>query len=69
MPPKKLSTFLLIVTILFVVLALATLWPSHQLMISDLGYYALCPFAPWSTLGLLFLAGLSWIIYRHLRSL
>jgi hypothetical protein len=35
-------------------------------MISDLGYYTLCPFAPWSTLMLLLVAGLSWVLRGHI---
>jgi hypothetical protein len=35
-------------------------------MISDLGYFTLCPFAPWSTLTLLVLAGIAWVVRRHI---
>jgi hypothetical protein len=38
-------------------------------MVSDLGYYTLCPFAPWSTLTLLLLGGLCWVLRRHIESL
>jgi hypothetical protein len=47
------------------VLAVATLLPYSSSTISDLGYYTLCPFAPWSTLMLLFAAGVSWALRRH----
>src|SRR5580700_384100 len=48
---------LLIGAVFFGVLALATLTPYPTKMVSDLGYYTLCPFAPWSTLTLLMLGG------------
>jgi hypothetical protein len=38
------------------------------LTISDLGYRTLCPFAPWSTITLLFLAGLAWVVRKHINS-
>jgi hypothetical protein len=38
------------------------------LTISDLGYRTLCPFAPWSTVTLLFLAGLAWVVRQHINS-
>jgi hypothetical protein len=68
MSPKNLSALLLATTILFVVLALATLVPfssSSPAMVSDLGYYTLCPFAPYSTLTLLFVAVLAWVVRRY----
>jgi hypothetical protein len=49
--------------------ALATLIPHDSATVSDLGYYTLCPFAPWSTLTLLFLAGLAYLVRQHIRSL
>jgi hypothetical protein len=52
----------------FLVLAAATLVPSSAPKVSDLGYSTLCPFAPWSTLALLFFAGLSWAIRLHVDS-
>jgi hypothetical protein len=45
--------------------AAATIVPFPSPMVSDLGYHTLCPFAPWSTLTLLFLAGLGWVVRRH----
>jgi hypothetical protein len=61
----RLSSLLLASTILFLALAAATLVPYAALTISDLGYRTLCPFAPWSTLILLLLAGLSWMFRGH----
>jgi H+/Cl- antiporter ClcA len=69
MSPKSLSALLLAVAILFLVLALATLIPvssSSPATVSDLGYYTLCPFAPYSTLTLLFVAGLAWVVRRYI---
>ena len=56
--------------ILFSVLAAATLVPHTPSSgtLSDLGYYTLCPYAPWSTLTLLFLAGLCYVLRQYNRS-
>ncbi len=69
MSPKNLSALLLAAAILSLVLALATLIPvssGSPAMVSDLGYYTLCPFAPYSTLTLLFVAGLAWVVRRYI---
>jgi hypothetical protein len=69
MSSKSLSALLLAAAILLLVLALATLIPyssGSPAMISDLGYFTLCPFAPYSTLTLLFVAGLAWVIRRYI---
>jgi hypothetical protein len=68
MSRQTLSALLLSSAILFLVLAIATLAPSSAPKISDLGYSTFCPFAPWSTFTLLFLAGLSWAIRSHVNS-
>jgi NADH:ubiquinone oxidoreductase subunit 3 (subunit A) len=66
MSRKSLSFVLLVAAILLIVMAAATLLPySSNKMISDLGYYTFCPFAPWSTFTLLLLAGLAWAVRRH----
>ena len=57
------------VMIVCLVLAGATLIPSNVPKVSDMGYATFCPFAPWSTITLLFLAGLSWVVRQHVRSL
>lgn len=67
MPRHTLSTLLLVSAVVLVVLAAATLIPSSSLTISDLGYRTFCPFAPWSTLTLLFFAGLSWVVRGHIN--
>jgi hypothetical protein len=68
MSRQTLTAILLASAILFLALAVATLIPSEGLKISDLDYATFCPFAPWSTLALLFFAGLSWVIRRHVNS-
>jgi hypothetical protein len=68
MSRHTLSSLLLVSIILFALLAASTLIPSSSLMVSDLGYHTLCPFAPWSTLTLLFLGWLSWATRRHVDS-
>jgi hypothetical protein len=59
------SRLLLVAAILFAILAVTTLLPYSSLMINDFGYRSLCPFAPWSTLVLLFGAGLCWMFRRY----
>jgi len=55
--------------ILFAALAATTLVPASPSAgsgdLSDLGYYALCPFAPWSTLILLVCVGVCWMLRGH----
>lgn len=53
---------------MFLALAIVTLLPFPSSTISDLGYHALCPFAPWSTLMLLLLAGIGWALHRHIKA-
>ncbi len=69
MSAKSLSALLLALAILSLILALATLIPvssSSPGIVSDLGYYTFCPFAPYSTLTLLFVAGLAWVVRRYI---
>jgi hypothetical protein len=65
MSRATLSFLFLAGAVVFLVLAVVTMLPFSASSISDLGYYSLCPFAPWSTLMLLFAAGLSWVLRRH----
>jgi hypothetical protein len=67
MSRQTLSTALLVVAIALFVLAAATLMPSSAPKVSDLGYSTFCPFAPYSTLALLFFGWLSWMIRRHIE--
>lgn len=52
---------------LFAVLALWTLVPLPPASrINDLGYRSACPFAPWSSLALLVVAGSGWAVRQYL---
>jgi hypothetical protein len=66
---QSLSSLLRASSIVLVCGAAATLVPHASLQISDLGYHTFCPFAPWSTITLLFLAGLGWVVRRHVDGL
>jgi hypothetical protein len=68
MSRQTLTAIFLASSLVFLVLALATLLPSSVPKISDLGYATFCPFAPWSTFALLFFAGLSWVIRSYVKS-
>jgi hypothetical protein len=67
MARQTLSAAFLTAAILFAALALLTLIPVSSPRLSDLGYHAFCPFAPWSTLVLLFIAAVSWALCGHLK--
>jgi hypothetical protein len=67
MSRKTLSSLLYAATILFGVLAAVTLVPYSTKMVSDLGYHTVCPFAPWSTLTLLFLGWLAWTVRGYVN--
>jgi hypothetical protein len=69
MTRQTLSSLLLATAILLVTLAVATLLPHDSREISDLGYHTFCPFAPYSTITLLLLAGLGWMVRKHIESL
>jgi hypothetical protein len=57
---------LLVLVWIFVVLSLSTVLPLSASKTNDLGYYSLCSFAPWSSLALLFVAGVIWAIRKYL---
>lgn len=67
MSRKTLSSLLFAATILFAVLAAVTVVPYSTPMVSDLGYHTVCPFAPYSTLTLLFIAGLAWVVRGYIN--
>lgn len=69
MSRQNLSTLLYALAIVLVVGAAVTLLPYASLTVSDMGYRTLCTFAPWSTITLLVLAGLSWVIRQHIDKL
>jgi hypothetical protein len=68
MSGKTVSSILLAATVLLVILAAVTLVPFSNPMVSDLGYHTLCPFAPWSTLTLLFIGGLAWVLRGYIKA-
>lgn len=68
MSRQTLSFLFLASAVVFLALAIVTLLPFPSSTISDLGYHALCPFAPWSTLMLLLLAGISRALQRHIQA-
>jgi hypothetical protein len=68
MSRQTLSFLFLAGAVVFLILAVATLMPFPASTISDLGYYTLCPFAPWSTFMLLFLGGICWVLRRHISA-
>jgi len=63
---KPSSTILFGLVVLFVGLAVLTLLPFTAPRANDLGYMSMCPFAPWSTLALLLVAGVIWAIRQYL---
>jgi len=66
-PPSMALTALTSLVYLFAALALWTLLPLPPASrINDLGYHSACPFAPWSTLALLVVAGLAWAVRQYL---
>jgi hypothetical protein len=68
MSRETLSSLLLAACVAFVLGGLATLVPHDNSMVSDLGYHTWCPFAPWSTVTLLFLAWVAWAVRGYART-
>ena len=66
MPKKLIGAVLLLLTIAAAGAAVATLIPASAPHKNDLGYFSLCPFAPWSTLMLLLVAGVIWMVRGYL---
>jgi hypothetical protein len=66
MSKKTTGAILLLLTIASAGAAVATLLPTSALHKNDLGYFSLCPFVPWSTLTLFFVAGLIWLVRDYL---
>ncbi len=69
MSAKTRNTLLLILMYLFAGLAVFTLLPVSAPKANDLGYVSACPFAPWSTLALLLVAGVVWAVRAYLLTL
>ena len=57
-----------LVVLIWILVALAgvTALPFSASKMSDLGYYSLCSFAPWSTMTFLVPAGVLWAIRSYL---
>ena len=51
--------------VILVGLAVWTMLPFSASKANDLGYVSTCPFAPWSTLALLLVAGVIWAIRQY----
>ncbi len=66
---QNLGDLLRAAAVLLLIGAGVTLIPWTNPMVSDLGYHTLCPFAPWSTLTLLFLSGTAHVVRRYLATL
>jgi len=63
---KTRATGLLGLALILVALAIWTALPFSASKTNDLGYSSACPFAPWSTLALLLVAGVLWAIRQYL---
>ena len=66
MVKKTVGAVLLVLAIASAGAGLATLIPASAPHANDLGYMSLCPFAPWSTLILLLLAGVIWVVRGYI---
>lgn len=68
MSREQASNALFGIAITLVIIALLTLIPFSAAKMNDLGYHSICPFAPWSTLALLFVAGVAWMIRGYVQT-
>ena len=57
---------LLFLIVILVGSAVWTMLPLTAPKLNDLGYLSACPFAPWSTLLLLLVAGILWVFRQYL---
>jgi len=60
------KTGLLVLAFILVALSIWTALPLGASKTNDLGYFSACPFAPWSTLALLLVAGVLMAIRQYL---
>ena len=65
MSEKTRNNALLVLIVILIILAACTLMPATASKMNDLGYYSICSFTPWSTLALLFVAGVLWAIRKY----
>jgi hypothetical protein len=68
MSHKTRNTVLLVLIVVLAGLAVWTMLPASSAKVNDLGYFSMCPFAPWSTLALLMAAGGVWAIRQYFLS-
>ena len=68
MTPKTRNQVFFFVAYVFLASAILTLFPAAARIKNDLGYFSLCPFAPWSTLLLLLVAGVFAAIRTYMIS-
>jgi hypothetical protein len=66
MSRQTVSLILLLLAAALALAGLATVIPWQGKMVSDLGYYTFCPFAPYSTGAMLILAWLAWTVRKHM---
>ena len=66
--PKRSPLFFGVLTLFWLLVgsAVLTLLPLGGAKANDLGYVSACPFAPWSTLALLVVAGLVGAVRQYL---
>ena len=70
MSAKTRNTLLSVLIYLFAGLAAWTLLPlPPAAKANDLGYASACPFAPWSSLALLLVAGVIWAVRQYVITL
>ncbi len=62
------NTGLLVLDSIFAGLAVWTKLPFSASKTNDLGYISTCPFAPWSTLALLLVAGVLLAIRKYFQT-
>jgi hypothetical protein len=65
MSSKTRNAGMLVLVLILAGLAVWTLLPFSASKPNDLGYVSTCPFAPWSTLALLLVAGVIWAIRQY----
>lgn len=68
MSDKLRNTVLVSLMCVFIGLAIWTMLPGDASKPNDLGYFSWCSFAPWSTLALLLVAALLWVVRRYFQT-
>jgi hypothetical protein len=65
MTREQAANALLGIAITFFIIGALTLIPFSAAKMNDIGYHSICPFAPWSTLSLWFVAGVVWLVRSY----